>query len=180
MWRMRMKGKYEFEISNRRMTLQLEIERSVTVIKGNSGTGKTTLIRMLSGYLEQGKRSGIQIKAGENVAFTVFTQLTHWDLELEQLKGTIIFIDESVDYIYTKAFQTAFIQSDNYLVIISRSGKFSHLPYAIESVYEFRTSKKQNVAVTKMYRYYKTEHAIMDTEFKKQLHYVVQQNEEEK
>ena len=105
MWRMRMKGKYEFEISNRRMTFQLEIERSVTVIKGNSGTGKTTLIRMLLGYLEQGKRSGIQIKAGENVALTVFTQLTHWDLELEQLKGTIIFIDESVDYIYTKAFQ---------------------------------------------------------------------------
>lgn len=159
-----MKGKYELEISNRRMMFHLEIERSVTVIKGNSGTGKTTLIRMLLGYLEQGKRSGIRVKTKENVAFSVFTQLTRWDYEFEQLHETIIFIDESVDYIYTKAFQTAFMHSDNYLVIISRSGKFNHLPYAIDGIYEFRTSKQQDMALTKMYRYYKTEHVIQDTE----------------
>jgi len=159
-----MKGKYEIEISNRRMTFQLEIERNVTVIKGNSGTGKTTLIRMLLGYLEQGKRSGIHVKTNGNVALSVFTQLTHWDSELERLHETIIFIDESVDYIYTKAFQMTFMHSDNYLVVISRSGKFNHLPYAINSIYELRTIQQQNMTFTKMYHFYKTEHVIENTD----------------
>jgi predicted ATPase len=57
-----MVGKYYIEISNRKLKYKLEIERKITLIKGNSGTGKITLIRMLQGYIEQGNKSGIKIK----------------------------------------------------------------------------------------------------------------------
>ncbi|MCD7948952.1 MAG: hypothetical protein LUG12_01650 [Erysipelotrichaceae bacterium] len=57
-----MVGKHHIEIENRRAKYILDIERKVTVIKGNSGTGKTTLIRMLQGYLAQGNKSGITVK----------------------------------------------------------------------------------------------------------------------
>ena len=38
-----MRGKYTFKIANNKICYEFEIIRSVTVIKGNSGTGKSTL-----------------------------------------------------------------------------------------------------------------------------------------
>jgi energy-coupling factor transporter ATP-binding protein EcfA2 len=155
-----MKGKYYIEISNRKLKYKLEIERKVTLIKGNSGTGKTTLIKMLQGYIEQGSKSGIRMKNDKNVPLAVFTPSTNWERDLTELSGYIIFVDESVDFLYSKGFQTYFAFSDNYLVIISRSGKFNHLPYAINSIYELRTQSDLEGNVTKMYRLY-TEQSVV-------------------
>jgi energy-coupling factor transporter ATP-binding protein EcfA2 len=152
-----MKGKYYIEISNRKLQYQLEIERKITLIKGNSGTGKTTLIKMLEGYIEQGNKSGIKMRNDMNVPLVVFTPVTNWERDLDELHGHIIFVDESVDFLYTKGFQTFFATSDNYLVIISRSGRFNHIPYAIESIYELRTQNSVNGNITRMYRLYKEE-----------------------
>ncbi|MCD7808753.1 MAG: hypothetical protein LUH02_05365 [Erysipelotrichaceae bacterium] len=124
------------------------------MIKGNSETGKTTLIRMLQGYLAQGNKSGINLINDTNIPLIVFTSTTKWEKELVELKGTIIFVDEVVDYIYSIGFQQEFIKSDNYLVVISRSGKFNHLPYAISSIYELRTEMNEKVKLTKMYQLY--------------------------
>lgn len=149
-----MTGKYHIEISNRKLHYQLDIERKVTLIKGNSATGKTTLIKMLQGYLEQGAKSGIHLKNEQNVPITVFTPVTRWERDLPELRKHIIFIDESVDFLYSPGFQKIFLSSDNYLVIISRSGCFNHLPYAIESIYELRTKKQPDGHLTKMYHLY--------------------------
>ena len=42
-----MKGKISFSIQNRRITFKFELERNVTIITGDSGTGKTKLINMV-------------------------------------------------------------------------------------------------------------------------------------
>lgn len=159
-----MKGKYHIEVSNRKLLYQLDIERKVTVIKGKSGTGKTTLIRMLQGYLEQGNKSGIKVINESNVQITVFTPTTNWERDLQELKNHIIFMDEAVDYLYTKGFQTEFAKTDNYLVVISRSGKFAHLPYAVNSIYELRTEKNQGTHLTKMYRLYNEKRMMLEAD----------------
>jgi energy-coupling factor transporter ATP-binding protein EcfA2 len=157
-------GKYYIEISNRKLKYKLEIERKITLIKGNSGTGKTTLIRMIQGYLEQGNKSGIKIKNDVNVPLAVFTPTTNWERDLAELKGNIIFVDESVDYLYSRGFQTAFAGSDNYIVIISRSGNFNHLPYAISSIFELRTQSELEGNVTRMYRLYTEYNLVQNAE----------------
>lgn len=146
-----MKGRYELSIFNRKVKYELIIERNVTVIKGNSGTGKTTLIRMVQGFEAQGNRSGIAVKTFPVVKLHVLLPEANWERELEERSGQILFIDESVDYLYSEAFQMAFSKSDAYLVVISRSGSFSQLPYSINSIYEFRTEKKNGLSLTKMY-----------------------------
>ena len=149
-----MVGRYQLTIRNRRIEYEVTIDRSVTVIKGNSGTGKTTLIRMIQGYEAQGNRSGIMCRCTPDVKLHVLLPGMNWERELDERKGQILFIDESVDYLYSESFQKAFIRADSYLVIISRSGRFNQLPYAVNSIYELRTEKSKDISLTKMYRLY--------------------------
>ena len=59
-----MVGKYKIEVSNNRVTFFLEVKRNITIIQGDSGTGKTTLIRLLSDYNRLGPSSGVSVKCG--------------------------------------------------------------------------------------------------------------------
>lgn len=81
--------------------------------------------------------------------------------ELEKARKSIIFIDEDVRYLYKKDFQTLLWKSDCYVVIISRSGRFSHLPFAINSIYELRTNPTGKMFMTQMYRIYKNQNAVV-------------------
>ena len=58
-----MKGSYTIKVYNHRVTFTLEIERNITVITGNSATGKTTLIDSISAYEELGSKSGVSIES---------------------------------------------------------------------------------------------------------------------
>lgn len=42
-----MKGSYEVIVQSRRLQYKFVIRRNITIIKGNSATGKTTLLEMI-------------------------------------------------------------------------------------------------------------------------------------
>ena len=42
-----MTGKYDIEIYNKRVHYHLTVKRNITVIQGDSATGKTELLRMI-------------------------------------------------------------------------------------------------------------------------------------
>ena len=42
-----MKGKHRVIVQNNRLHYEFEIKRNITIIRGDSATGKTTLINML-------------------------------------------------------------------------------------------------------------------------------------
>ena len=54
-----MTGKYDIEVYNKRVHYHLTIKRNITVIRGDSATGKTELLRMISDYENNGISSGI-------------------------------------------------------------------------------------------------------------------------
>lgn len=54
-----MVGKYHIEIYSNKLKYEFDIKRNLTVIRGNSATGKSQLIRMLNEYSELGQDSGI-------------------------------------------------------------------------------------------------------------------------
>ena len=58
-----MKGKYTIKIHNKRVTYTVDLERNITVICGDSATGKTTLINSISFYEELGEKSGVTIES---------------------------------------------------------------------------------------------------------------------
>ena len=46
-----MKGSYWFRAKSKKVLFEFSIRRNITVIKGDSATGKTTLLRILYEYL---------------------------------------------------------------------------------------------------------------------------------
>ena len=45
-----MKGAYELTVQNKRIHYQFTIKRNITVIRGDSATGKTILLEMIETY----------------------------------------------------------------------------------------------------------------------------------
>lgn len=157
-----MKGKHIVSITSRRAEYRLELERKITVIKGKSGTGKSSVIRLVSDYLELGKDSGIKVTVSSSTRLLVLTNSSDWDTVMSSLRNTIIFFDEDVRYIYTEAFQKALWTADCYAVIISRSGQFTGLPFAVSSIYELVTERNGKNTITSMYHLYEEKHKRND------------------
>lgn len=64
-----MKGKYRIIVENKKIRYDFEVKRNITIIKGDSATGKTTLADMISEYEENGADSGIRLAYDRNVIF---------------------------------------------------------------------------------------------------------------
>ena len=86
-----MKGKYKVVVKNNRLHYEFEIKRNITIIRGDSATGKTTLINMLRQAENLGDSSGIEVVS--KVPCRVL-EGANWELILDNTEGTIFFIDE--------------------------------------------------------------------------------------
>lgn len=157
-----MKGRHTISVTSRKSSYHLELERKISVLKGNSGTGKSSLIRLISEHLEYGKQSGVKISVGSSVSLAVLTNISDWSEILSSVHDTVLFIDEDVRYLYSESFQRELWKADCYVVIVSRSGMFTALPYSVFGVYELVTERKGIHTVTAMYRLYEEKHDSSD------------------
>ena len=151
-----MVGRYEIEVSNNRVTFFLEVKRNITIIQGDSATGKTTLIRLLGEYNRLGPSSGVTVKCMKDCVALIPTDWKHY---IESVSDKIIFLDENNSFIHTKEFGEAISGSDNYFVLIARDS-LPQLAYAIEEIYGLRESRdsqkylKPKHVYNEMYRLY--------------------------
>lgn len=56
-------------MKNNRLHYEFEIKRNITIIKGDSATGKTTLINMIRQFANLGNASGIEIECDARAQF---------------------------------------------------------------------------------------------------------------
>ena len=132
-----MTGKYDIEIYNKRVHYHLTVKRNITVIQGDSATGKTELLRMISDYENNGISSGIT-KICEKRC--VVMENASWKERLATLQQCIIFIDEGAPFLRSKEFTRMVKGSDNYFVLVTRDS-LEHLPYSIEEIYGMRQER---------------------------------------
>lgn len=134
-----MKGSYEISVSRRRGTsYKFTVRRNITIIKGNSGTGKTTLFEMIADHMRLGDQSGVSVACDRPcVALTD----VNWKAQLEGFSDSIVFVDEGFKDILSHDFASAVNGSSNYFVLITRMNLPS-LPYSVNEVYEIKTSGK--------------------------------------
>jgi len=133
-----MKGHYKIVIANAKVRYDFTIRRNITIIKGNSATGKTTLIEMIREYYEAGPDSGITLKADRPCRILAGRD---WKILLSTIHQAIVFIDEGNAFLPTNEFAESVRQSDNYYVIVTREG-LPNLPYSAEEIYGIRESGK--------------------------------------
>lgn len=86
-----MRGTHAIRVSNRRLDYRFEVHRNITVVRGDSGTGKTTLYEMIADYTRLGQSSGVQIACDKKCVALVDMD---WRVQLDRTNDSIVFVDE--------------------------------------------------------------------------------------
>lgn len=133
-----MKGKYRVVIQNKRIHYEFEIRRNITIIKGQSATGKTALVDMVREYYENGLGSGVSVNCEKAC---VVLEGRNWELNLQTMHDSIVFIDEGNNFVNSVDFASKIQQTSNYYVIVTRES-LQALPYSVEEIYGIRNSGK--------------------------------------
>ncbi len=135
-----MKNKHHIVVETERLKYEFDIRRNITVILGDSATGKTTLVQLLETYSRYGKDSGVRLQS--DVPCVVFGgDASLWKVAMETYQGSIVFIDEDYSFIYSKEFADVIQDTSNYYVLITRQPLYN-LPYSVKEIYGIRTTGK--------------------------------------
>jgi hypothetical protein len=134
----------------------LDIRRNITIIRGDSATGKTTLITLLNQAATLGESSGVEVICKKPCRTLSGND---WELLLPNLHEQIIFLDEENRFIKTQEFAEAVKASDNYFVLVTRED-LPNLPYSVEEIYGIHAAGKYHDlkrTYNEMYRIYGAE-----------------------
>lgn len=139
-----MKGKFDIVVQNSIVQFKFTVTRNITILRGDSATGKSTLVEMVRQYELNGNGSGVSISCDRKC--TVLTGI-RWQGEIKQIKSSIVFIDEGFEFISSSEFAEALRTSDNYYVIVTREPLYN-LPYSIREIYGIKNvTRKQRYQV---------------------------------
>ncbi len=133
-----MKGKYHIIVQNSRVKFEFDIKRNITIVRGDSATGKTTLVSLIDTYDRLGADSGVEVSCSRR-CLTVNN--SNWELVLNSVSECIVFIDEENTIIKSDDFARKIKDTNNYYVIITREN-LPNLPYSVEEIYGIHTSGK--------------------------------------
>lgn len=125
-----MKGKISFSVKNRHIAFKFDLERNITIITGDSGTGKTKLVNMVRMYASEGKASGVTLTCERPC--TVL-EGRDWETILNNTRQSVVFIEESTRFLPTYEFAKLIQKTDNYYVIVTRE-PLPQIPYSIDAI----------------------------------------------
>ena len=94
-----MKGKHRVVVSTKRLKYDFELRRNLTIIRGDSATGKTTLIDMIQDYVNNPSGTPVELICDKK-CFVLEGAL--WKEQLSGISDSIIFIDEGNEFIKQK------------------------------------------------------------------------------
>lgn len=146
-----MKGIHKVVVGTKYLKYEFELRRNLTIIRGDSATGKTTLVDMIRTHMNDGESGPVTLNC-DNGCYVVEGNL--WKGQLDNIQDSIVFIDEGNEFVKTKDFARAIQQTDNYYVIVTREG-LPALPYSVEEVYGIRTSGKYGTLKQSYHSFYR-------------------------
>lgn len=134
-----MTGEHQVIVRTNRLQFKFTLKRNITVLRGNSATGKTTLIELIEQHQNNRNGSGIEISCDKKCV--VLTE-NNWQVILAATKDSLVFIDEGVYFLNTKEFAHAVKNSDNYYCISVRDN-LPLLPYSVDEIYTLKNTTKK-------------------------------------
>lgn len=134
-----MNGAYRVQLKSNRISYDFEVKRKITMIRGDSGTGKTTMMNLLTQAL--GRVAGFQLIC--DVACAIVPLGDDWRSIVLSNSNRIYFIDETHNCFNDPKFAGTIKESDNYFVLICRDD-YDSIPYSVNEIYEIKNSGKFN------------------------------------
>lgn len=158
-----MRGSYKVIIQNNRVQFKLTINRNLTIIQGNSATGKTTLLDMVAAHEELGAQSGVTVSC-KVPCKTISGK--YWRRDLQEISSSIVFIDEGNTFVRSREFAHEAKRSSNYYVIVARES-LRQLPYSVDEIYGLKNTNRTTTKYPVYSRVYTSTYRIYDdTEFR--------------
>lgn len=121
---------HTLEIKGKRINYLLEIQDRITIIHGNSATGKTTMAKIISQQL-RGINNGYTINTDFNLKEVLVDNIEYPDLDHNNLylldEGSLETSNEFANFVN---------KSRSHFIIISRD-RMPSIIYSFESIYEF-------------------------------------------
>lgn len=154
-----MKGKYHIIVQNNKVKFEFDIKRNITIVRGDSATGKTTLVSLIDTYDRLGADSGIEVLCKKR-CLTINN--SNWEYILNSINECIVFIDEETTIVKSDNFARKIRETDNYYVIITREN-LPNLPYSVEEVYGIHNSGRYSDmrrTYNSFYQLYTTENSV--------------------
>ena len=145
-----MRGTYEVKVYNSRISFTIEIERNITVIRGDSATGKTTFVEMIQSFEQYGRSSGVTVQCRRPCRVL---NSVDWEYRLGGIENSIVFLDEGNEFVKSEAFARAVRDSTNYFVIITRENLYQ-LPYSVNSILKLKTTNRRAKTYVRSYPFY--------------------------
>ena len=146
-----MKGMHRVVVSTKRLKYDFVIRRNITIIQGNSATGKTTLVDMIREAVNNTSGASVDLVCDKK-CFVLDGTL--WKEQLAAVSNSIVFIDEGNEFIKTIEFFKFIQNTDNYYVIVTRES-LPTLPYSVEEIYGIKTSGKYGKLEQKFNEFYR-------------------------
>ena len=146
-----MKDIHKVVVGTKYLKYEFELRRNLTIIRGDSATGKTTLVDMIRTHMNDGESGPVTLNCDKG-CYVVEGNL--WKGQLDNIQDSIVFIDEGNEFVKTKDFARAIQQTDNYYVIVTRE-RLPALPYSVEEVYGIRTSGKYGTLKRSYHSFYR-------------------------
>lgn len=132
-----MVGAYKLSVRVKGLSYDLVLKSQVTVVKGNTATGKSYFVDLVEQYVrEKGScRSTIKV-VSDFTDIGVVSNPKELDYVLKRMSGGLIIMDESIiAYLYTQI-PSIVLNSGNYFLLFTRL-PLNRLPYSIVDVREF-------------------------------------------
>lgn len=166
-----MNGAHHLVIRSAHLKYELDIIRNITIIQGDSATGKTTLAEMIREYTLNGTDTGITLSCDVNCRLL---EGNTWKEQLFLIHNSIVFIDEGNRFVSSVEFAEEVKKSDNYFVIITRESLHT-LPYSVTEIYGIHSSGKFNSlepVYHSLYRIYSEDVSLCDDNIVKNDNYL--------
>lgn len=138
-------------VSTKHLRYEFELNRNITIIRGDSATGKTTLVDMIRVHINDPSGSPVELVC-DKPCFVL--EGIFWKQQLSAVENSIVFIDEGNEFVKSKEFATEIQKTDNYYVIVTRES-LPALPYSVEEIYGIRTSGKYGTLKQSYHEFYR-------------------------
>lgn len=131
-----MVGKYKLELVTKRLRYIFEVKRKYTVIRGDSGTGKTTFVNYVLEHQLHGSSSGVYLNC--DVPVKRVTSLE----DFQSFSNCILVMDEGDMFFRGRDIASYFTESNNYFILVTRE-ELGYLPYSYKEIYEIVSGRVQ-------------------------------------
>ena len=127
------------------ISYEIEFNRKVTIIQGDSGTGKSKIIETRNEMWDTGLG---EIYTSNNIPVSVIENIPDWERILDVDETRLFIVDEDCNFVMSNRFADIVHRSRSYFIIINRD-PIKGLNYSYKDIYEMKNSGKFNRTIRK-------------------------------